>query len=162
MGFSARQNADEEEEMLIEEGGERIPFDLARNSFLNHCAKNLPSTMLGWHYRSRSESLISFSNGAFSAAQQDEFQSALRRLTQDDAVLRERLDAEWEREIDGQFVGLLVKNLENIQGDERDEEHWIANLKGTNGARPWRLWTAEICRRFFSWRPRVAPVTESG
>ena len=33
---------------------------------------------------------------------------------------RDRLDAEWEREVDGQFVGLLVKNLENIQGDERD------------------------------------------
>ena len=31
-----------------------------------------------------------------------------------------RLELEWEREDDGQFVGLLVKNLENIQGDERD------------------------------------------
>src|SRR5690606_4872267 len=29
-------------------------------------------------------------------------------------------EAEYEREEDGQFVGLLVKNLENIQGDERD------------------------------------------
>ena len=202
--FSARQNADEDEEMLIEEGGELIPYDLASNSFLNHAAKNLPSTMLGWHYRSRSESLISFSNWAFydgrlltvpeerlpasgqrplvatqaadaeqgaeellsrsisfhrmehavydkrrnraeaeyiaqlvrellsrecgrsigivafSEAQQDEIEGALRRLTQDDTAFRDRLDAEWEREIDGQFVGLLVKNLENIQGDERD------------------------------------------
>ncbi len=202
--FSARQNSDEEEEMLIEEGGELIPYDLASNSFLNHAAKNLSSTMLGWHYRSRSESLISFSNWAFydgrlltvpeerlpgagqrplvatqavdaergaaellsrsisfhrmehavydkrrnraeaeyiaqlvrellrqecgrsigivafSEAQQDEIEGALRRLTQDDTEFRDRLDAEWEREIDGQFVGLLVKNLENIQGDERD------------------------------------------
>lgn len=32
---------------------------------MNHAAKNLPSTMLGWHYRSRSESLVSFSNWIF-------------------------------------------------------------------------------------------------
>ena len=57
---------------------------------------------------------------AFSEAQQDEIEAALQRLAQDDAEFRDRLDAEWEREIDGQFVGLLVKNLENIQGDERD------------------------------------------
>jgi hypothetical protein len=202
--FSARQSSDEEEELLIEEGGEVIPYDLAGNSFLNHAAKNLPSTMLGWHYRSRSESLVSFSNWAFydgrlltvpeeqlpapdrrpiavaqpsdaswaaeellgrsisfhrmqhgvydkrrnraeadyiaqlvrellrgengrsigiiafSEAQQDEIEGALQRLAQDDAAFRDRLDAEWEREVDGQFVGLLVKNLENIQGDERD------------------------------------------
>ncbi len=63
--FSARQTSDEEEELLIEEAGEVMQYDLASNSFLNHAAKNLPSTMLGWHYRSRSESLISFSNWAF-------------------------------------------------------------------------------------------------
>ncbi len=57
---------------------------------------------------------------AFSEAQQDEIEGALQRLAQDDADFRDRLDAEWEREIEGQFVGLLVKNLENIQGDERD------------------------------------------
>ena len=202
--FSARQISEEDEEVTIEEAGEVIRYDLASNSFLNHTAKNLPSTMLGWHYRSRSESLVSFSNWAFyegrlltvpeeslpapgrrpivitepseaqwgaeelldrsisfhrmqqgvydkrrnrteadyiaqlvhellqrqsgrsigivafSEAQQGEIESALQRLAQDDAEFRDRLDAEWEREIDGQFVGLLVKNLENIQGDERD------------------------------------------
>ena len=202
--FSARQTTEEEEELLIEEGGEVIQYDLASNSFLNHAAKNLPSTMLGWHYRSRSESLISFSNWAFydgrlltvpeerlpspdrkplivfkaddaewgarelldrsisfhrmqhgvydrrrnraeadyiaqlvgellrrqcgksigivafSEAQQDEIEGALQRLAQEDAAFRDLLDTEWEREVDGQFVGLLVKNLENIQGDERD------------------------------------------
>jgi len=202
--FSARPTTGDELELLIEEGGEVIQYDLASNSFLNHAAKNLPSTMLGWHYRSRSESLISFSNWAFydgrlltvpeerlpspsreplvisktgdaeqgaaillnrsvschrlphgvydkrrnqaeadyiahlvrelfrcqngrsigivafSEAQQDEIEGALARLAQEDAVFRDRLDAEWEREVDGQFVGLLVKNLENIQGDERD------------------------------------------
>jgi hypothetical protein len=165
---------------------------------------NLPSRTLGWHYRSRSESLISFSNRAFyqgrlltvpderlhaagrpelraaaaddagrhvdpllerpisfhfmehglyvqrrnraeaeyiarlvrelltretpmslgviafSEAQQDEITGALGRLAEADAEFRVRLEAEYERDDDGQFVGLLVKNLENIQGDERD------------------------------------------
>ena len=44
----------------------------------------------------------------------------MERLAQEDPAFRRRFDAEREREIDGQFVGLLVKNLENIQGDERD------------------------------------------
>jgi very-short-patch-repair endonuclease len=57
---------------------------------------------------------------AFSEAQQDEIEAALLRLAQHDAAFRTLLDAEWEREENGQFVGLLVKNLENIQGDERD------------------------------------------
>lgn len=39
--------------------------DLSSDSLLRHAGKRLPSTMLGWHYRSRSESLISFSNWAF-------------------------------------------------------------------------------------------------
>ena len=57
---------------------------------------------------------------AFSEAQQGEIEQALQRLAQSDDDFRDRLEAEWEREEDGQFVGLLVKNLENIQGDERD------------------------------------------
>ena len=57
---------------------------------------------------------------AFSEAQQDEIESALNRLAESDPEFRNKLEAEWEREEDGQFVGLLVKNLENIQGDERD------------------------------------------
>jgi len=57
---------------------------------------------------------------AFSEAQQDEIEAALGRLAQQDREFRDVLDAEMEREVDGQFVGLLVKNLENIQGDERD------------------------------------------
>jgi len=201
--FSAKRSGDDDD-MLIDEQGELVRYDLTSNSFLNHAAKNLPSTMLGWHYRSRSESLISFSNWtfydgrlltvpdqrllpagcgpieaaraedgqagaaalrqrpvsfhfmqhgvyekrrnraeadyiahlvrellaqgsgasigivAFSEAQQNEIETALTRLAQDDREFADRLDAETEREVDGQFVGLLVKNLENIQGDERD------------------------------------------
>jgi predicted DNA-binding WGR domain protein len=203
--FSAKQ-ADEEEEMVVEEAGQRLNYDLDSDSLLNHAARNLPSTMLGWHYRSRSESLISFSNWAFydgrlltvpdhelllasvvphgdaksdgektsssvdqllnrpvsfhhlrdgvydqrqnrreaayiaemvagllkrgaglsigviafSEAQQTEIEAALTRLARDDEEFRQLYEAELEREDDGQFVGLLVKNLENIQGDERD------------------------------------------
>ncbi|MEI7688162.1 MAG: AAA domain-containing protein, partial [Planctomycetota bacterium] len=170
----------------------------------NHAARKLSATMLRWHYRSRSESLIGFSNAlfyqgrlltvpevtptstgllpivvpnvaagddnvdrllerpisfhrldgstyqgrrnqgeadyiarlvrglllkenglsigviAFSEAQQGEIEQALNRLADDDETFRAKLEAEWEREEDGQFTGLLVKNLENIQGDERD------------------------------------------
>lgn len=201
--FSARRS-DEEDELTIEEEDELVQYDLESNSFLNHAAKNLPATMLGWHYRSRSESLISFSNWmfydgrlltvpeeeianltrppivasdcgeaasgadalldravsfhflehgvyenrrnraeaeyiagmvrrlidagdgrtigvvAFSEAQQGEIEAALARLAVEDGTFARRLEAEYEREEDGQFVGLLVKNLENIQGDERD------------------------------------------
>jgi len=193
--------------LSFEEEGEVVQYDLNSSSFLNHSSRNLPTRMLGWHYRSRSESLISFSNHAFyggrlltvpeerfsasaetasvellptsaadgasvvsevlrrpvsfhflehgvyekrrntaeaeyiaelvrailnseaghsigivafSEAQQEEINKAIRNLADDDANFAELLDAELEREEDGQFMGLLVKNLENIQGDERD------------------------------------------
>ena len=201
--FSASRHDEEEDDSGSKEA-EDLPYDLDSNSFLNHSARNLPSTMLGWHYRSRNELLISFSNWAFyqgrlltvpeeeltiadrpallaqqaedggnhvdevlsrpvsfhfmehglylkrrnrseaeyiaqlvrgllkdprrisigivafSQAQQDEIETALQRLAQEDADFQEALEAEYEREEDGEFVGLLVKNLENIQGDERD------------------------------------------
>jgi superfamily I DNA and/or RNA helicase len=203
--FFASKQVDEEERLLVEDAsGQEVEYDLSSNSFLNHAARNLPATMLGWHYRSRTESLISFSNAAFyqgrlltvpdvtlpaggmkeivvraldegfanvdrlldralsfhflekgiyeqrrntaeadyiahlvcgllkresglsigiiafSESQQGEIEQALQRLARDDDDFRSRLEAEWEREQDEQFVGLLVKNLENIQGDERD------------------------------------------
>jgi superfamily I DNA and/or RNA helicase len=202
--FFASKSKDEEERLVLEDAsGQEVEYDLSSNSFLNHAARNLPATMLGWHYRSRSESLISFSNAAFyqgrlltvpevalpvqvgeivvkasadgfaatgrllerpvsfhflekgiyeqrrntaeadyiaqlvsgllaqqsglsigiiafSESQQGEIEQALLRLAGTDDDFRGRLDAEWEREEDGQLVGLLVKNLENIQGDERD------------------------------------------
>jgi predicted DNA-binding WGR domain protein len=57
---------------------------------------------------------------AFSEAQQEEIERALQRLGDEGEPFRAKLEAEYEREADGQFIGLLVKNLENIQGDERD------------------------------------------
>jgi len=193
-----------EEDLAAGDEPEAAGYDLSSNSFLAFATRTLPSTMLGWHYRSRSESLISFSNArfyegrlltipeatrpgeglgeirvedpksaganvrkaldramsfhflekgvydarrnaaeaeyiahlvrallaqgtglsvgvvAFSEAQQGEIEAALEALAKEDAEFRDRLEREVEREEDGQFLGLLVKNLENIQGDERD------------------------------------------
>ena len=194
---------EQEEDILIEDDGDLVALNLDSDSFLNHAARNLQSTMLGWHYRSRSESLISYSNAAFyqgrlltvpdragrktqrpiavqmaetgfenagqvldrslsfhamttavyedrrntseafyiahlvrgllmrgtgesigiiafSEAQQGEIERALGIVAAGDAEFAARLEAEYAREEDDQFIGLLVKNLENIQGDERD------------------------------------------
>ena len=197
-------NGDEDDEILIEEEGEKISVLMDADSFLAQSARNLPSTLLAWHYRSRYEALISFSNAAFyggelytipdrqimprdggefrigapeeaaallprilsrpitfiqcegmpyenrrnageaasiahivralladetnlsigiaafSEAQQDEIEGALDSLAQSDATFAGLLEAEYTREEDDQFCGLFVKNLENIQGDERD------------------------------------------
>jgi predicted DNA-binding WGR domain protein len=194
----------EDESVVIEEEGERIEVDLDSDSFLTQSAQNLPSTLLAWHYRSRYESLISFSNAAFysgslftipdrqramadrpelivtaneqggtnvdallarsirfhfmenglyedrrnsneaayiarlvrgilqrdtklslglvafSEAQQGEIESALDRLAEDDSEFGARLEIENAREEKDVFCGLFVKNLENVQGDERD------------------------------------------
>ncbi len=194
----------EDDELAVEEHGERIEVALDANSFLNQSARNLPSTLLAWHYRSRYEALIGFSNAAFyggklftipdrqlpqsglsellvkenspgdagadallarsvsfhsiehgvyenrrnpaeanyiaqlvrsllqrestlslgivafSEAQQTEIEEALDRLSGEDADFSARLEAELEREEDDQFCGLFVRNLENVQGDERD------------------------------------------
>ena len=187
-----------------DEASERIDVDLEADSFLAQAARNLPSTLLAWHYRSRSENLISFSNAAFyggnlftipdrqltpasrhelvvsnpeqgatntdallgrsisfhfletgvyeqrrnrseaayiarvvrelllrdtkhsigivafSEAQQGEIESALDALADEDKDFGTRLEAEVNREEDDQFCGLFIKNLENVQGDERD------------------------------------------
>ncbi len=194
----------EDESVIVEEEGERIEVDLDSDSFLTQSAQNLPSTLLAWHYRSRYESLISFSNAAyyagnlftipdrqraiadrselmvtaneqgsanvdallagsisfhfmenglyedrrnpneaayiaqlvrsilqrdtklsiglvaFSEAQQGELESALSRLADEDAAFAAQLETEYVREENDVFCGLFVKNLENVQGDERD------------------------------------------
>jgi hypothetical protein len=57
---------------------------------------------------------------AFSQAQRVEIDNALNALAATDRAFRNMLDLEEEREHEGQYVGLFVKNLENVQGDERD------------------------------------------
>ncbi|NEA31006.1 AAA domain-containing protein [Streptomyces sp. SID13031] len=186
---------------------EHIGVALSDDSFLAISALRLASTMLTWHYRSRSEALISFSNAAFyqgrlatipdrlpahpappwtvragdelpsqvsevvdgmlagsitavrvadgiyvrrtnpaearwiaglvreilardtgkslgivafSEAQQGEIERALDELADSDPEFGARYEAEQVRTRDEQDAGLFVKNLENIQGDERD------------------------------------------
>ena len=198
---------DEDDSTVIaQEDGERIAIALDSDSLLNQAARNLPATLLAWHYRSRHESLISFSNAAFyegrlitipdqrievqaveiaarrsdaenaarlavdgllerplsfhpvedgvyagrcnlpearhiaamvrelllrdtgmsigvvafSEAQQGEIEAALDALAAEDPAFAALLEKEYAREDEDQFNGLFVKNLENVQGDERD------------------------------------------
>jgi len=195
---------EEGDALEVEIDGEQIEVDLDAESFLAQAGRNLSSTLLAWHYRSRSEALISFSNAAFysgnlftipdrqithgdhgelriknasdavgftdallkrsislhllenglyeqrrnipeaayiaeivrellrretklsigivafSEAQQGEIERALTHLANEDEVFGARLEAEYNREENDQFCGLFVKNLENVQGDERD------------------------------------------
>ncbi len=198
--FSTVSNQDEDEE----EAEDRIGITLDAESLLNQGSRKLPSVMLGWHYRSRHESLISFSNAAFyrrslltipdsvvpnvrtsvilpvvsvdqefnasnildrsisfhylenavyenrankdeadyiakmvadllkrkvrksigivafSMQQQGEIEEALDRLASSDREFDRLLEEEYQRVDEDQFNGLFVKNLENVQGDERD------------------------------------------
>lgn len=184
--------------------GENEYFSLDADSFLTQGARKFPSIMLGWHYRSKSESLIGFSNAsfydnklltipdmkdhnhlsddiivkdvadaqsnfqyiidkpisyhyiekgvyagrsnekeatyiaqivrellikktglsigivAFSMEQQNEIETAINALCINDKVFENLLEEEYKREENNQFVGIFVKNLENVQGDERD------------------------------------------
>ena len=57
---------------------------------------------------------------AFSQEQQHQIEDALTILAASDKLFEELLETEYNRTEEEQFVGLIVKNLENIQGDERD------------------------------------------
>lgn len=204
--FFAAARDDDDVQVAAEEDGETVAVLLDADSLLNQSARTLPATLLAWHYRSRSEALISFSNAAFydgrlitipdrtvadassdvppfrsddpasaetavtrmlagavsfhpvadgvyekrandpearliaamvrdllfretglsigvvafSEAQQTEIEDELEALAGVDKAFATRLEAEYAREDDGQINGLFVKNLENVQGDERD------------------------------------------
>jgi hypothetical protein len=218
--FSTRRDEPEAgaENDDLPEDDDRVGVVLDGDSFLAQTAVRLPSTMLTWHYRSRFEALIGFSNAAFygsrlstvpdrtvepgtrpdvlvhladadagggdplavdpaeveagldallsrsisvhratgavyrrrtnpgeaahlaalvrglllrrtgltvgvvafSEAQQSAIEKAVERLADADPEFARLYEAELTREDDDQFVGLFVKNLENVQGDERD------------------------------------------
>jgi uncharacterized protein YdeI (YjbR/CyaY-like superfamily) len=201
--FSTASN-DEEDITIENQWGDKEFFSIDADSLLTQAARKLNSTMLGWHYRSRHESLISYSNAAFynrglltvpdvvnhdferneivatreeiqagkvsfkaerpisyhylqdgvyekrsnkdeanyiallvkdllqqhaeksigivafSMEQQGEIENALEALAQSNTVFAAQLEAGRQRMEAGQFAGLFVKNLENVQGDERD------------------------------------------
>ncbi|HEY4061896.1 MAG TPA: AAA domain-containing protein [Puia sp.] len=57
---------------------------------------------------------------AFSQEQQQAIETALETLAGSDPVFAQQLEEAYNRMENDQFTGLIVKNLENIQGDERD------------------------------------------
>jgi predicted DNA-binding WGR domain protein len=57
---------------------------------------------------------------AFSQEQQHAIEGALDELAGKDSVFAQKLEEAYNRVENDQFTGLIVKNLENIQGDERD------------------------------------------
>lgn len=200
--FFSATTKEQDDLWQLEESDDFIHMDA--DSLLNQAARKLPSVMLGWHYRSRYESLIGFSNAAFyenklltvpdrktfsgeqqvivvrqshdaknhweqiytrsisyhflekgcyekrinipeaeyiaalvfellhqgkgdsigivafSQEQQMEIEDALERFAAENPVLQVLLENEYKRNDEDQFVGLFVKNLENVQGDERD------------------------------------------
>ncbi|MEO5866237.1 MAG: AAA domain-containing protein [Sphingomonas sp.] len=204
--FFAAARDEDEMQVTAEQDGETMSILLDADSLLNQAARALPATLLAWHYRSRSEALISFSNAAFydgrlvtipdrtiaagsaspdplrsddpaaaaegverllaraisfhpvadgmydkranlpearliatmvrdllaretglsigivafSEAQQTEIENALDALAAEDPAFAARVEAEYVREDDGQVNDLFIKNLENVQGDERD------------------------------------------
>ena len=57
---------------------------------------------------------------AFSQEQQQTIEDALTALAQTDKEFEQLLEESYTRTENDQFIGLIIKNLENIQGDERD------------------------------------------
>lgn len=57
---------------------------------------------------------------AFSQEQQHTIETALDLLAAADETFATQLEEAYNRTDDDQFTGLIIKNLENIQGDERD------------------------------------------
>jgi predicted DNA-binding WGR domain protein len=57
---------------------------------------------------------------AFSQEQQHTIEDALVQLASKDKKFEQQLEEAYNRTEEDQFVGLFVKNLENVQGDERD------------------------------------------
>jgi predicted DNA-binding WGR domain protein len=57
---------------------------------------------------------------AFSQEQQHTIEDALTRLAEEDKEFEQKLEEAYERTEEDQFIGLFIKNLENVQGDERD------------------------------------------
>ncbi len=202
--FFSAGNTDPDDLNIPESGADEEPISLDADSLLTQGARKLEHVMLGWHYRSRNESLISYSNAAFyngalltipdrkmfatarpeiiahnaaeavanteavfersisyhylpkglyderknadeagyiaalvrslllrrsgktigivafSMEQQGQIEDALYRLQQEDEQFDTLVEQEYQRTDEGHFTGLFVKNLENVQGEERD------------------------------------------
>jgi predicted DNA-binding WGR domain protein/very-short-patch-repair endonuclease len=201
--FTAKAEDPEDLEMIEGESEDEI-LSTEADSLLVQGSRKLSSTMLSWHYRSRYETLISYSNHAFyeaglltipdktihhyekpllevkqpedgfntatnllagsisfhylpnsiyesrsnlheakyiahmlkrlleedieesigivafSQEQQGIIEETIEQLAATDKKFEELLEKSYNRKDDGQVTGLFIKNLENVQGDERD------------------------------------------
>ena len=136
--FTARQ-LDDDETMLIEDDeGQMVEYDLGSDSFLTHAARNLPMTMLGWHYRSRSESLISFSDAAF-------YQGRLLSVPEIARVAPNlnKISAKAAEEGKQHIARLLERPV---------SFHYMENGVYAQPATAWRLTTSPIWFTACSWR----------
>ncbi len=93
---------------------EQSPYENRRNSGEAAYIARLVRDILG------RDTGLSIGVVAFSEAQQTEIESALGEMAEEDEEFGARLETEYVREEEDQFCGLFVKNLENVQGDERD------------------------------------------
>jgi DNA polymerase III delta prime subunit/AraC-like DNA-binding protein len=202
--FFSAGNTDPDDLSATDGEADEEQISLDADSLLTQGARKLDHVMLGWHYRSRNESLISYSNAAFyqgelltipdrkmftttnpeiivynpedaksnvdavfqrsisyhhlpkglyderknadearyiaglvreilqrntgktlgivafSMEQQGQIEDALYRLQQEDAAFDALVEQEYQHIDEGHFTGLFVKNLENVQGEERD------------------------------------------
>lgn len=202
--FFSAGNTDPDDLNEVQQDAEEEQISLDADSLLTQGARKLEHVMLGWHYRSRNESLISYSNAAFyqgalltipdrkmfttanpsitvhqpedakanmeaafhrsisyhylpkgvyderknadeanyiaylvreilqsgskktigivafSMEQQGQIEDALYRLQEQDPAFDTLVEQEYQRTDEGHFTGLFVKNLENVQGEERD------------------------------------------
>ncbi len=75
------------------------------------------SSAVAWRLREVKESIGLV---PFSQEQQHNIEDALTAVAQEDKVFEQLLEEAYNRTENDQFVGLIIKNLENIQGDERD------------------------------------------
>jgi len=93
---------------------ENALYDNRKNKDEANYIANIVSSLL------KSDSKKSIGIVAFSMQQQSEIEAALDRLAVHDPIFETLLEEEYQREDEDSFNGLFVKNLENVQGDERD------------------------------------------
>ncbi|MEK8226452.1 AAA domain-containing protein [Oerskovia sp. M15] len=91
--FSSTSASEDEEETLNEES---LPVPTDLESILSEASESrLPRLLLSWHYRSRDESLIAFSNQHYYDGRLSSFPTPPLGGTTSALLLR-RIDGEWE------------------------------------------------------------------
>lgn len=138
--FFSTAVGDDDLEIEVQEDGEVVSVLLDADSLLSQAARHLPATLLAWHYRSRSESLISFSNAAFYdgklvtipdqrlAVNQSESDSSEAQLASPESSIEQTLTEQIEDKDDNQQAPEQVLEQETLdpelppENTEKDSE----------------------------------------